>query len=315
MVKIRGKDMLVIEAHAHVWKKFGGQRLGKFKQEALKYGKVKQGDEIFHLLTPEYEDCSVKIEVYEEYMEYLGIDKAVILQNPCYGDQREYLRDIINRSPGKFVTIGMLDPRKKDTVKSEIDTLMKNFNCSGIKIEIPDVPFIMDDHEYDFLWKKIMDNDGIAVIDLGWGDGPYDFNIDRLRNVIKKYPDIKMVLPHLGVSRLWDLNQKYPYESLQKTLSLLEINKDNLWFDFGGIQFYNWDDEYPFYRSLDILKTVKETCGMEKVMWGTDYPTVLKQGSYRQALDIVLKHCDFFSDEDMENVLGRNATKIYFKNK
>lgn len=313
MIKVGGKDMLVVESHAHVWEEFKGQRFGDCSLIPVSYGKVTQGNEVIQLLPPEYADLSVKLEILMGYMDYCGVDKAVILQNPCYGDQREYVRDIVRKYPGKFVGIGMIDPRDKENVGKEIDILIKEFDCKGVKMEIPDVPFIMDDPEYDFMWEKIIENDAIAAIDLGWGDGPYDFNIDRLRNVMNKYPNMKTVLCHLGVSRLWDLNQKYPFEKLQQTLSLLDINKDNLWFDLSGITFYDYHDEYPFPRGQSILKAVKESVGMDRIMWGSDFPTAIKISTYKQCLDIVVKHCDFLTEKELEMVLGLNAMKIYFK--
>ena len=155
-----------------------------------------------------------------------------------------------------------------------------------------------------------MEADAIIVIDLGWGSGTYDFNLERLRKVLKKYPDIKMVLPHLGISRLWDLNQKYPFTILQDTLELLKINRENLWFDISHIQ--KFDDEYPYPRSCEILRVVKHTCGMERLMWGTDFPTVLRQCTYRQCLDLVIRHCDFLDPADLTMLLGSNALKVYF---
>ena len=214
----------------------------------------------------------------------------------------------------RFVGIGMFDPREKDNIEKEIDILVKEYNFKGIKMEIPDTPFIMDDPEYNRIWEKVIENDCLVVIDLGWGKGPYcyDSNIDRLRNVLKRYPDIKMVLPHFGVSSLWDQDQKYPFPKLQNTLSLLDINKDNLWFDSSAIAEFDIDGEYPYKRSQEIVKSVKETCGMDKIMWGTDFPTHIKYSTYKQYLDFIIRHCDFLNDKELEMVLGTNAMKVYF---
>jgi predicted TIM-barrel fold metal-dependent hydrolase len=315
MKKIRNKNMLIVDAHTHVWEHFKGQRLGESAIEPLPFGKAKQGDKIFQLLTPEYEGDAVKVEVLLGYMEYNDVDKAVIIQNPCYGDQREYVADIVKNYPEKFVGIGMLDPRDKSNIEKEIDTLVNEFKFKGVKMEIPDTPFMLDDPEYSSIWEKVMENDCFVVIDLGWGEGlyAYDHNIDRLKNVLKKYPNIKMVLPHLGVSRLWDINQKYPFPKLQETFSLLDINKENLWFDCSAVAEFEPDGEYPYYRSQEIIKTIKERWGMDRIMWGTDFPTHLKHSTYRQFLDFVIKHCDFLTESDLEMVLGKNAIEVYFK--
>lgn len=314
MITIKGKQHIVVDAHTHVWKEFHGQRFGDTVVEAIGNGRVRQGDHEYQFLLPDFQDYSVKLGVLEGYMFMCGVDHALILQNPCYGDQREYVRDIVLAAPEKYRSFGMIDPRKIDTLADEIKILIKNYACTGFKIEVPDVPFVMDAAEYDFMWRLIQDNNAIIAIDLGWGTGEYDFNIERLRNVVKRYPNMKVMLAHLGVSRLWDMNQKYPYPELQKTLSLLDINKDSLYFDLSALPIFNGDDtEYPFYRSQEIVRFIKEFCGMDRMMWGSDAPGLLTHCTYQQTLDVIVKHCPFLTEDDLEKVLGKNALHYMFK--
>jgi predicted TIM-barrel fold metal-dependent hydrolase len=170
----------------------------------------------------------------------------------------------------------------------------------------------LDDPGYNFLWKKIMDMGAIVAFDLGWNDGPNDFMIDRFTAMMKKFPGLRTVLCHLGVSRLWDFSQPAPYPHLQKTLDLLDINKDNLYFDFSGLQCCEPSLEYPYARCLDILKTAVERCGTSRMMWGSDAPMILRYSTYVQTLTCFTKHCDFMSKSDWSNVLFDNAKRIYF---
>lgn len=314
MKNLRGKDMIVIDAHAHVWEKFKGQRLGECEIKLYPHGRAIQGEKQFQLLPPEYSDDAVKVEVLETYMENNGVDKAVIIQNPCYGDHRDYVSEILKNKKDKFVGIGMLDPRNEDLIEKEIESLIKLYNFKGIKMEIPDTPIILDHPRYNCIWEKSIENDSLVLIDLGWGQGPYDYdsNIIRLRNVLKRYPNLKLVLPHLGVSRLWDEEQDYPFPKLQETMSLLEINKDNLWFDTSGIAEWDENGEFPYQRSQLIIKSVKERWGMERIMWGTDFPTHMKYATYKQYLSFIINHCDFLSENELEMVIGKNAEKVYF---
>jgi predicted TIM-barrel fold metal-dependent hydrolase len=312
MVQIRGKEMKVIDAHVHVWNNFAGQRFGNTKIEPLGWGMVRQGDIVFRMLPPEYYNNQVPVETLLANMETAGVDKAVILQNPCYGDQRDYIKEVIKDNPGKFVSIGMIDPRDKDEVVKQMDILFYDYNVKGFKIEVPDVPFVLDDPGYDFLWKKIVDMDALVAIDLGWNQGPFDFNIDRFERVMIKYPTMKTILCHLGVSRLWDTKQQPPYPSLQRTLKLLDINKDNLYFDFSGLQVCDPTGEYPFYRCHDFIKTVKNAYGVDRLMWGSDAPMILRSCTYKQTLTCYMKYSDYLTDKELEAVLYTNAQKVYF---
>ena len=313
MVTIRGRRFEVIDAHVHIWDNYHGMRCGDTAVEKIGSGMIRVGENEMQFLPPEFEDYSVKVGVLEGYMRMAGVDRACILQNPCYGDQREYIAPIVKANPKKYVSFGLIDPRNIDIVISEIDTLMDDYSNIGIKLEIPDVPFVMDDPKYDFMWKHVMDKDGIVAMDLGWGTGVYDFNIDRLTNLVKRFPRMKLMLCHLGVSRLWDLKQKYPYPYLTKTLSLLDINKDNLYLDMAMVPEANVADEYPFYRGQDILRYVKSFCGTDRIMWGSDAPGVLIHCTYNQSLDVVTKQCPFYTDDDLEKLLAKNALKFLFK--
>ena len=42
-------------------------------------------------------------------------------------------------------------------------------------------------------------------------------------------------------------------------------------------------------------------------MWGTDYPVLLRRGTYQQLLDFVRVHCEFLSAEQKAQVLGDAA--------
>ena len=311
MITIQGKEMPLIDAHAHIWQTFGGQRDGDTQIENLGYGKVRQGKDEFYLLTPENADLSNKVQVLEGYMDWHGVDKAVLIQNPCYGDQKDYVRRVLDERPGKFVGIGMIEPRDLVHLPGQIDDLIQHYGFKGVKMEIPDTPFIMDDPEHDILWRKVEENDALVLIDLGWwGDTEFYFDIDRFTNVVKRHPQMKTVLCHLGVCNLWDRSQKYPYPDLQKVLALFGINKDHLWMDTSAMS--HFDDDYPFPRSQEIFQLVVRAVGTEKLMWGTDFPTLMTEITYEQALTMFTRHADYLTLADWENLLHGTAEKVYF---
>lgn len=304
--------MLIIDSHTHVFNKMCGWRYGNTKLEPLEYGKARLEDDIIQWVPPCFKDTTVTSEILLNYMDWVGIDKAVLLQAPCYGDQNKYVFEIIKENPNRFVGVGLVDPRKKGPAAEEIEYLINNYNFKGIKFEVPDVPFYMDLEEYNCIWEKIINLNIFAVIDLGWGFGPYDYNIERLINVLKKYPTLKVILPHLGVSKLPDQNQKYPFPFLQKTLKLSEKFPNNVWFDIAALPFFCEKEEYPYPRAQEILKIVKNNVDLKKILWGSDFPTVLTRCTYQQSIDLIMKNCDFFSEEEKFMIMGKNALELYF---
>ncbi|MDR1754891.1 MAG: amidohydrolase [Eubacterium sp.] len=309
MIDIGGKKVALIDAHVHIWDVYKGMRYGDIPVKNLGYGKVELNGEIEKLIPSAFADNSVPWEALEGYMDDNGVDKAVVLQNPCYGDQKEYVADVMKKTDRILATLGKLDPRKTDCVAANIDSLVNEYGCSGVKIEVPDVPFWIDDPEHDGMWRKIVEDDLLVFLDLGFGRTKYDWNIERLEKLLHKYPDIRMRLPHLGISQLWDKSQKYPYPELQKTLALFKINKNNLFVDMTAMPFFDEDGEYPDMRNVEILKTVYETIGPDKIIWGSDFPSVLKLRTLRQVIRFVTIQCTFLSDEDKIKILSGNVLR------
>lgn len=310
MVTVDGKPLKIIDGHVHIWDRYHGVRYGSIPVKSLGYGKIELNGKIEKLLPPSFVDNRASAEILLGYMDDNHIDSAVILQNPCYGCQKEYVADMMKRYPERFAaTVGKVDPRDTNHVLSHIDVLTKEYGCSGIKIEVPDVPFWMDDPEYAPMWEKLIEDDLIVILDLGFEEGAYDWNIERLTKLLTRYPDIRMRLPHLGISRLWDKQQRYPYPELQKTLNLFDINRNHLTMDFSAMPFYDTEEDYPDLRNQEILRVVYERIGAKKLVWGSDFPTILKLRTLKQCIEFVTKQCEFFSLADKEDIMANNVIR------
>ena len=313
MIHVRNKDMLFIEAHGHVWKKLHGVRFNRQKLISLENGRIRVGEEEMQFLPPEMRDNTCLIEVMQTYEKLFGFDKVVLLQTPCYGEQYEYINDILKKNPEKYVSIGIGTPEDEKLYKETARKCIGEYGYKGLKFESPDIPFDMLAPEKQFVFEELMKYNAYFVIDLGWGNGLYDFPINQMLEVARRYPDLKIILPHMGVSRLWDPKEKGNLDSLKKTLSILEYNQ-NVYFDCSGIPMLatRAGEEYPWPLMQDVLKTAKAMGAIDRVMWGSDMPTVLVACTYRQHIECITRHCDYLTDEELENLLGRTADKVWF---
>ena len=313
MINLRGKEMLFIEAHGHVWQKLHGRRFDTKKLRGIGYGRILIGDEEVQFLPPDNVDSSFTIGVFKTYEKLLGFDKAVLLQTPCYGEQYEYINEIIAKEPERYVTVGLANPQDKKAFLEEASLCLDRYKYKGLKFESPDTPFDMTAPENQFVFETIMDHDAFFMLDLGWGDGPDDFPIDDLLEVAKRYPKMKIMLPHMGVSRFWDPKEAKTLDSLKKTLSIVEYN-DTVHFDCSGLPmlFTRAGEEYPWPGIQDVLKTAKTMGVLDRVMWGTDAPTVLLACTYQQHVECITRHSDFLTDEELENLMGKTADKFWF---
>lgn len=314
MIHLRRKDMLFVEAHGHVWNKLDGRRFDTKTNKAIGWGQTKIGDDTVQFMPPEFADCRAPIEVMNRYEQLLGFDKVVLLQTPCYGEQYDYINEIIAKNPEKYVSVGVPNPQNKVSYIETAKLCLGEYKYKGLKFESPDIPFDMVASENSFVFEEIMKYNAYFMIDLGWGNGEHDYPIDQLLEVARRYPEMKIMIPHLGISHLWDPKEhkEQKYDCLKKTLSILEYNK-NVWFDLSGIpMLVDKFDEYPYPTFENVIKTVKQQGAINRLMWGSDAPTVLRSCTYRQHVTCFTNHCDFLTDEEVENVMGKTADKVWF---
>jgi L-fuconolactonase len=71
--------------------------------------------------------------------------------------------------------------------------------------------------------------------------------------------------------------------------------------------------QQPFpYRDADTqVKSLYDTFGPKRLMWGTDWPISLKQLSYAQAVLLFRDHLDFLPSSDREQILSKTVQEIW----
>jgi len=314
----------IIDAHVHVIPAFCGKRNGT-PVHGCGYGKVRYSERgnwrlgtsrgERRVMPPSFVDTTTPPDVVVEYMDYAGIDAAVCMQSIMYGNHNEFLADLVKKKPDRFIAaFAFVDPRIGPPAVEELEWVHNDLGLVGVKLEPPDMPFWLDDAEYEPFWAKMEELGSVLSIDLGWDppENEYNFQIAQLRNVIERHPDMTVLIQHLGVSYLWDAAQQSPFPHLQTTLELREF--PNVWFDITGLPEFCPGEEYPFARAQEIVRIAVDAVGAERIIWGTDFPGILPEDvTYKQCLNVVRNHCDFLSETEMSGVLGDNILRLLGK--
>jgi uncharacterized protein len=171
-------------------------------------------------------------------------------------------------------------------LEAELDRL-KGWGAKGVKM----MPLLQrvypDDPRCGRLYDALIDNDMILVTHSG--RDPLDrkevFGTPkRFSEMIQSYPELNVVLAHLGGLRMWDDVYKY----------LLPAGK-NVFFDTSYVSFY--------MGNADLQKLIRDT-GVERVLFGSDYPWE----DPGRAVEII--NCLDLSEKEKEAVLWMNATRL-----
>ena len=82
----------------------------------------------------------------------------------------------------------------------------------------------------------------------------------------------------------------------------------------GGITWLFNSEFYPFAGAVKAIKEAADLVGMDKLMWGSEYPRTITAITYKMSYDFILKTTEM-TQEEKALFLGKNAERFYgFKN-
>lgn len=125
-------------------------------------------------------------------------------------------------------------------------------------------------------------------------------------NIVERFPEHRFVLDHLAKPSIADqkMDDWNPY--------ILELSRfPNVYCKVSGMvteaKWNNWTYE-DFVPYLDV---VFEGFGVDRIMYGSDWPVCLLAGTYSQVKGILEQYLTNFSAEDQAKIWGGNAARFY----
>ena len=286
-------EKLIIDAHSHLWLTqdtvVDNQRICQLepnRSRSLFFGEERQ------MLPPYMIDGQNTAERFLSNMDYAQVAAAVVTQEFIDGIQNSYLIQVANRYPDRFFTFGMLDYRHAgymEVAPSVVDAF------KGIKIPAARLPkqFLTD--EMMQLMHLMEQNGKILGIELQDGDA----QVGQMEEIIQECPKLKIAIGHFGmVTRPGWLSQ------------IKLARHENVYIESGGITWLFNDEFYPFPSAIRAIKEAAHEVGMEKLMWGSDYPRTITAITYKMSYDFVEKSPELTADEKAM-FLGRNAKQFF----
>ncbi len=295
-----------------------GFRVGKYGRYYWK----KNGEEAWLQRFPLImEEMEWPAERMVAYMDAIGVDVGVLQAgymeiNYC----RDYFADCVKRFPGRFVSTVAIDYdiRKDEKHRhGELDKLRHAVREQGARGVYQGYPKgqAIDDAKFDPFWNTFCELAIPHILLTGFEPtAQYLDSLTRLERVMRKFPELKIVIGHLGG------NLRHPSHpgctnTPEELMPLLKMS--NTYFEVGYVLAYEnhaiWgaDYEYPYPRHEQVIKRVYEVIGPERLLWGSDMPNVERSCTYRQCLDLVKLHCNFLSAEEKHMVLCTNAAGLF----
>lgn len=299
--------MRIMDAHAHIFTTLAG--FGSDGElRAIGNGMARWATGTVQRIIPEgLGNDQFTAETYLSIMKAHGIEKAVLLQGGLLGFDNGYLKETMDKYPDRFISAAAIDPycRNKEAI---LENLLKSFrifkfeSSAGCGLMGVHDTFRLDCDRMLGIYSHIAAIGGACVFDLG-SPAEVSHQMDAIVNIAKAFPSMDIVVCHLGSFKQCD------EELLKKEMNMVK-GYGNISFDAAALMWKTRPEEYPFPIARRYLSIAKDIVGAERLMWGTDSPTMLCRYPMERLIDCFLP---IFTDKEADLFFYQNANRIYFK--
>ena len=292
----------IIDAHSHLWLRQDTTWNGLEIRTTRNGRSMFLGQEV-QMLPPFMIDGRNTAEVFLSNMDYAQVSAAVVVQEFIDGLQNDYLADVQRRFPDRFFCFGMADYLKDGFYEQALHLMavqkfrgmaIPGHRLLGRSLTSPEMMKMVHLMEANY-W----------LLSITLADG--DEQVAQLREVIQECPWLKIAIGHLGMANppetpCWD------NPSWREQIKLAR-NK-NVMVESGGITWLYNSEFYPYPSAIRAIREAAELVGMEKLMWGSDYPRTITAITYRMSYDFITKSAEL-TDDEKALFLGDNARRFY----
>lgn len=239
------------------------------------------------MLPPFMIDGKNTAEVFLSNMDYAQVGAAVVVQEVIDGNQNAYLKEVQTKYPDRFFTMGMAFNLEEG--KAVYENGFKGIAIPGHRVQgslFNLMPLF-----------KFMEEKGM-ILSMCLADD--EAQVKEMAEIIRECPNLKIAIGHFGFVTTPS------FESQVK----LALEGKNVMVESGGITWLYNSEFYPFPSAVKSIKQAADWVGMDRLMWGSDYPRTITAITYRMSYDFICKSSELTEDEKAL-FLGENAMKFY----
>jgi predicted TIM-barrel fold metal-dependent hydrolase len=269
---------MIVDAHLHVW------------QSDAAYP-----DQTGTTVSPA---CEIPLKLLEGYMDEYGVDRAVIVQPLYPGEDNQFIVDCAQTDPERFAVVCVVDPTLEGAA-GRLEKWAGEKGCRGLRLRplVAAEEACFGDRATFPLWE-VAARANVAISVLG-----RQRHLGTIRALADRFTDVNIVVDHLAQPESLDL------QNCQALLSLADC--PNISLKISGQPYYSRDG-YPYDDCRDLIRAIHDRFGSKRMIWGSDFPHVLLQSGYARTRYWLERHCQYLSADELSDVLGGNAAKLYW---
>jgi predicted TIM-barrel fold metal-dependent hydrolase len=234
-------------------------------------------------------------------MDEFGLKYGVLINPRYFGWDNSYISYSLHKHPKRFVAHGLVNP-EDPKVAERLRYWVKEHDFQGMRfspIYHPQSTWLNSKEHYP-LWKEA---ERLGAV-FNYYILPHQ--MPMLEEMAGRFPGVKIVVDHLGKP---DLKLDDPWPEFKKMFRLKKFPQ--VWISASEPYELSITKEYPYRDTMPFFKATYEEFGGKQLIWGTGYPRPRWELPMDKELEFVDKYLDFYTAEDRELLLGKNALRIW----
>ncbi len=289
--------MTIIDAHSHLWLRQDTTWNGLEIRTTENGRSLFLGEEV-QMIPPFMIDGKNSAEIFLSNMNYAQVSAAVVVQELIDGNQNDYLETVRKQFPDRFLVCGMVDCFGHDMAAEAVTLVERGFDgiaIPGHRLILDNRRVLLNSPEMMAMYDVMERHDLFLSVTLADGD----LQVGELREVAETHPRLRIAIGHFGMP------------TREKWLEQIRLARyANVYVESGGITWLYNSEFYPYPGAIRAIREAADLVGMDKLMWGSDYPRTITAITYKMSYDFVVKSKEL-TDEEKSLFLGGNAERFY----
>ena len=246
------------------------------------------------------------VELLLKEMDEFGISHCVLVQTISHGWDNRYLVQCLKAHPKRFRGHGLIDPTDPKAAE-KLDYWVRQQGLAGMRfspIYYEGKDTWLNARSSRALWEKAAELGAIFNFFIATPQLP------KLEEMVRDFSQVRVVIDHLA--RI-DLKAADPSSEFKKLLALARY--PNVWAKVSELSVLSPSGKYPYADTFPWVRRMYESFGPDRLLWGTGFPGATRsqagRPSLQEELNLIRKEIPFFTAEDREKILGRNAAKLW----
>jgi L-fuconolactonase len=243
---------------------------------------------------------------YDQACGSVAIEKMVFVQYECdpsqYKDEIAFVTSVAQKDPRLSGMVAWAPLEKGDAVKPELETLLPNTLIKGIR------RIIQFEEDGEFCLQPDFVKGVQLLSEFNWSFDIciYHPQMANTIKLVKQCPHVQFILDHIGKPDIKN-HLFQPWDSEIRQLAAFE----NVFCKISGMVTEADHDHWKKEDLKPYVDHVIDCFGIDRVMFGGDWPVVTLAGSLQAWLESLMRLISRFSQDEIKKLFYDNAMRLY----